>query len=362
MINKMEGEEEEEGMVNKMEGEEEEEETLQTKSKGSTTTASSGLTQQIKSKSGKGKTMAKNTRAEMEASFDRDFSGVNIHTGQDAVKMNKELGAQAFTHGQDVYFNSGKYNPDSSDGKRLLAHELTHVVQQNKEQLNRKQQNPESNLIQKLSCGTSKKNVGRRDPTKKNPLDKRAKAILAIASDDTKTNTEKGAEIVTQIICRYFPKQASIVDKVVYKADLIGLDTTSKGKGKSTKGIIGVGDYFTKKTTKNAFARRVTQVWHEIRHIQQYRSGLSGHNNKSEREFLAFSENATSEEFLGTGSINYSTRYSLIDAALGHFYCLTKDKQKIYKKRKKELLSKRKKIEKSGRLKKKVTIPTTCKK
>ena len=44
--------------------------------------------------------------------------------------MNKELGAQAFTHGKDVYFNAGKFRPESADGKRLLAHELTHVVQQ----------------------------------------------------------------------------------------------------------------------------------------------------------------------------------------------------------------------------------------
>ena len=39
-------------------------------------------------------------------------------------------GSQAFTHGQDIYFNSGKYSPDTNEGKSLLAHELTHVVQQ----------------------------------------------------------------------------------------------------------------------------------------------------------------------------------------------------------------------------------------
>jgi hypothetical protein len=46
--------------------------------------------------------------------------------------MNRELGAQAFTHGNDIYFNSGKYKPGSTEGKQLLAHELTHVVQQRK--------------------------------------------------------------------------------------------------------------------------------------------------------------------------------------------------------------------------------------
>ena len=134
MINKMDNEEEEKGMINKMDEEKEEEEpggAVQTKSNTANQTASSGVSQQIKNKSGKGKGLPKKTKAEMEASFGRDFSDVNIHTDEDAVKMNKELGAQAFTHGKDVYFNSGKYSPETSSGKHLLAHELTHVVQQN---------------------------------------------------------------------------------------------------------------------------------------------------------------------------------------------------------------------------------------
>ncbi|MCX2680333.1 DUF4157 domain-containing protein [Galbibacter sp. EGI 63066] len=127
-------EEPEEEMVSKMDEEKEEEEgeAVQTKSNTSSNTASSGLTQQIKKKTGKGEKLSKNTKGEMESSFRKDFSDVNIHTDKDAVNMNRELKAQAFTHGKDIYFNSGKYNPDTTEGKRLLAHELTHVVQQNK--------------------------------------------------------------------------------------------------------------------------------------------------------------------------------------------------------------------------------------
>ncbi|MCD2257706.1 eCIS core domain-containing protein [Psychroserpens luteolus] len=122
-------EEPEEDMVNKLD---EEEGEVQTKSNtGATQTANANLSQQIKNKSGKGKSLPKKTQTEMESSFRTNFSDVNIHTDDDAIHMNKELGAQAFTHGKDVYFNSGKYNPDSSEGKHLLAHELTHVVQQN---------------------------------------------------------------------------------------------------------------------------------------------------------------------------------------------------------------------------------------
>jgi len=67
----------------------------------------------------------------MESAFGADFGGVRVHTGNEAVQMNRELRAQAFTHGSDIYFNAGKYEPASVAGQGLLAHELTHVVQQN---------------------------------------------------------------------------------------------------------------------------------------------------------------------------------------------------------------------------------------
>lgn len=59
-----------------------------------------------------------------------DFSNVNIHTDAGADNLNRSLGAKAFTTGNDIYFRSGEYNPGSSGGQELLAHELTHVVQQ----------------------------------------------------------------------------------------------------------------------------------------------------------------------------------------------------------------------------------------
>jgi len=65
-------------------------------------------------------------RAFMEPRFGADFSSVRVHTGGEAVQMNQDLGAQAFTHGSDVYFGAGK-DPGNNE---LTAHELTHVVQQ----------------------------------------------------------------------------------------------------------------------------------------------------------------------------------------------------------------------------------------
>ena len=83
-----------------------------------------------KLKSGGGKELDKSTKSEMETGFGADFSGVRVHTGTNAVQMSQSIGARAFTHGHDIYFNSGQYNPGSREGKHLLAHELTHTVQQ----------------------------------------------------------------------------------------------------------------------------------------------------------------------------------------------------------------------------------------
>ena len=66
----------------------------------------------------------------MEASFGADFRGVRVHTGSEADALNSAVHARAFTTGHDIFFRAGEYNPQSSGGRELLAHELTHVVQQ----------------------------------------------------------------------------------------------------------------------------------------------------------------------------------------------------------------------------------------
>ena len=85
---------------------------------------------EIAQQAGKGSPLPAKTLAEMNKAFGMDFGKVRIHHDGAAAKLCQELNAQAFTKGMDIYFNEGKYNPDSTDGKQLLAHELTHVAQQ----------------------------------------------------------------------------------------------------------------------------------------------------------------------------------------------------------------------------------------
>ena len=78
------------------------------------------------------------TQGQMESAFGADFSGVRIHTDSRADSLNHSLSARAFATGRDVFFRQGEYDPGSSGGRELLAHELTHVVQQTGDGIQRK--------------------------------------------------------------------------------------------------------------------------------------------------------------------------------------------------------------------------------
>jgi len=71
----------------------------------------------------------------MEGAFGADFSGVRVHTDRTSDQLNQSIQAKAFTTGQDVFFRQGAYEPGSRGGQELLAHELTHVEQQNRGQI-----------------------------------------------------------------------------------------------------------------------------------------------------------------------------------------------------------------------------------
>jgi hypothetical protein len=109
-----------------------EEEALQAKAQDSQAEfeAGSAIEGQLRTERGNGSPLPADVRSFMEPRFGADFSGVRVHTGHDASQLNRQLSAQAFTHGKDIYVGDGKFSPGSEGGRRLLAHELTHVVQQ----------------------------------------------------------------------------------------------------------------------------------------------------------------------------------------------------------------------------------------
>lgn len=109
-----------------------EKEKVQKKESTATTTHDGGTTRSyISSINGKGQAMPKDMQAFYSRRMGYDFSNVRIHTGKDAESSAKDVSAKAYAYGNNIVFNEGQYNPNTHEGKKLMAHELTHVMQNN---------------------------------------------------------------------------------------------------------------------------------------------------------------------------------------------------------------------------------------
>lgn len=102
-----------------------------------------------------GQPVAVGLRTHMERGLGADFGDVRVHTDTQADQLSQAVSARAFTTGRDIFFRQGEYNPDSSNGQRLVAHELTHVVQQGAapQNLQRKDKKSTANDIPTLEQG-----------------------------------------------------------------------------------------------------------------------------------------------------------------------------------------------------------------
>jgi len=110
---------------------EEEEDFLQTKElPGQSSEVTPAFSSSIQSPKGGGQTLPESVRAYFEPRFGHDLSKVRVHTDSKAAEAARAVNARAFTIGRDVVFGEGQYAPGTSAGKRLIGHELTHVVQQ----------------------------------------------------------------------------------------------------------------------------------------------------------------------------------------------------------------------------------------
>lgn len=87
-------------------------------------------TARINRERGSGQALDSEVQDEVGGALGADLSGVNVHTSPEADELNRDVGAKAFTTGQDIFFREGEYDPRSTSGKELLTHELSHVVQQ----------------------------------------------------------------------------------------------------------------------------------------------------------------------------------------------------------------------------------------
>lgn len=106
------------------------EEKVQMKGNHQGSEVNSDIENDIQTAKSGGNPLPTDTQISMESCFGKSFQDVKIHHDADSNQLNKKLNARAFTTGNNIFFKSGEYNPKSKEGKKLLAHELTHTVQQ----------------------------------------------------------------------------------------------------------------------------------------------------------------------------------------------------------------------------------------
>ncbi|WP_051044233.1 eCIS core domain-containing protein [Baaleninema simplex] len=153
--------------------------------------ASNGFEQTLKQQQGQGNPIPNETREFMESRFGADFSGVRVHTDTASVQMNREVGAKAFTHGQDVFFNAGRFNPGSSSGRELLAHELTHTVQQTGGKLRTKTKAKVDRATQTNQVKSRRSESDRLAKTEKAKAEANSGVKNKIETDDSKENKKQ---------------------------------------------------------------------------------------------------------------------------------------------------------------------------
>jgi len=127
--------EEEEKKVQRMEEKKEDEKKLNRKEAAAQSTAGMATGAYLSSLQNKGQALPAPAQQFFGARMGHDFSHVKVHTGAEAAHSAKDINAQAYTYKNHIVFNEGKYNTESAEGKKLLAHELTHVIQQGRADL-----------------------------------------------------------------------------------------------------------------------------------------------------------------------------------------------------------------------------------
>lgn len=192
--------------------------------------------QKISSSRSSGKPLPAQTRSTMESAFDTDFSAVRVHEGSRATELNDRIQAKAFTTGNDIFFRDGLPSTSSASGQHLLAHELTHTVQQ-------------GGGIQRL---WGRGNTGRREKEETALLERAGRGPDAIA---TEVKGLLGKKRFTSQITR-FNKVMQVLTTPKAKAIELAYDA-AKGSDPSLKAAITAS--FTKKKFRSTYLHHVLE-------------------------------------------------------------------------------------------------------
>lgn len=143
---------------------------------------STNVESSIQQQSGQGQPLSDSIRLPLEHAFNASFDSVRIHTNSVSNDLNRTLNARAFTTGEDIFFAQNQYTPESPTGKRLLAHELTHVLQQ---------RNAPLNIVSRQTDS----------PDERPPLETRVEnAITRLRSAGSNLNTQRQQDLLSATV------------------------------------------------------------------------------------------------------------------------------------------------------------------
>lgn len=332
----------------------------QNSSQGQQTTEVPGIVEEVLRSPGQ--PLDRQTRELLEPRFGHDFSKVRVHADSRAAQSASSVNALAYTVGHNIVFDRGQYHPRQREAQKLLAHELTHVVQQSRsestafetssaekvaEQTSERVASGQNAVIDRtVPHGIIQRQAKHSQNSAQNQTDEFgvARSIIRGASDEKRDVKARAVEAVWRIIHEYYPNDGDKVRLVSYdnKKAGTGLKTYDHQANKTSYGEIYVGKVFLDQLkVQKDFARAVLQVGHELEHIDQYRAGMHGPTKKDEREFRAFYHEALGVAKPHTGRVQHSMRIDLIDTALRYYNCLDKPTAANYANEQKELLDRR---------------------
>ncbi|GEM_PF-5525958 len=212
-----------------------EEEQVMTKADAAiSSSAPQNLHARLSSSKGQGSALQTDIRTKMESGFNANFSNVRIHTGPSAIQMSRDIGARAFTYGSDIYFNQSEYNPGSKRGQHLLAHELTHTIQQGAVSSSQSRAGSQSESLQRKPNGKAPKMI-QMVPTAYGDFD-------TIKYNDI-TTISSGHEVGVQMHLKFTPNS---------KVDSTSIGLTQIATGTHNGSLINSGIYGRRSATSGA--------------------------------------------------------------------------------------------------------------
>ncbi len=258
------------------------------------------IEQKINAKKGSGKPIGEQAKADMEESFKYDFSEVKIHDDKESAELCASLNAQAFAIGNDIFFNTGKYDPESDKGRDLLAHELTHVVQQ-KDTVQR-------TLVQRTAAGGGGGASGIDEASKTITIDKlQIPKLKGRNSDKFGSNIKRPRNYARDTGLAQDEKwkddvQPQVAAKVKEKVKGVPLDpdTNVYYLGHDKIKLFGSEQKITENSRVPLWSKKGKASAYDVDHIKEMQ--LGGTNDpKTNMELLNFSANRSSGSIIKTG-------------------------------------------------------------